>query len=124
MKYAEDYPSRQVVSCPAGTSITGTGWRETALLVITSFIILGAKKYLNEALKAGGNTWSLVEMKSVEGDAVITQRKGRVMAVYDLNIAASIKCQEKSYDLAFEICSETCGDIEVSLFTLKNADDL
>lgn len=51
-----------------------------------------------------------MNVESIEGDAAITQRKGRVMALFDITVIAMMSHQDQTYKVNFDLCSESCGD--------------
>ena len=66
--------------------------------------------YLKRHLACDFDDVKIAEIIDIEGDASISQRKGKVIAIYDLTAKTRVSQSESVYDCKIEICSESCGD--------------
>lgn len=69
-----------------------------------------AIEYLRKHLVCDFEDAKITEIIEIEGDASISQRKGKVMAIYDLMAKTRLSQNGSVYDCKIEICSESCGD--------------
>lgn len=81
-----------------------------------------AKDYLGRILVTEFDGIKMSEISEIEGDAVVSQRKGKVMAIYDLNIGARVSQGANNFEAKIELCSESCGEDPAVTLSPSNAE--